>query len=630
MNRLARAGTAMMIAALPLVALSAAAPESILPPGFDDPAPAPSPTPRPAPRPTATRAPSTATPAPTTTSSPVVQAVPDNSGSSSTRSSSPATPAPTTSAPSRTDTVRRLLERLPSPGELDDMDTDEIDELLGLKPSFDIPPAARRSTEVVGLLGPEEGGMTGSLGNTRGAYVGNIIKGTQGPLVSRWGHILLRRALASRLRTPGGMDGVEFAAIRAALLNRMGEATAARALVQEVDTDAYSPALIASAYDAYVSLGDFTGACPMVRLHARERDDGEWDLLRGICSTYSGESSGRDRIDRARRQGTVPRIDALLAQKYAGAVGARRQAVTIEWDEVEDMTAFRYALATSTGSEVPDNLRSAGGPALLRQSAVNPAETLGNRAASSGAAAAYGILSASALVDLYAQVQAADMDGPAAVDAAQLREAYLDDANGRMDAIRGIWGDGDNYGRSVLTAYAAARIPPNEAFEDDAGRLIASMLAAGLDRNAMRWSSVVADGSLGWGLLSVANPAQVSFSEGDVRDFLNKDESAGSRKSAFLVAGLAGLGRIDPRVGEELAGDLGTSLNRESRWTRAISRAGRRGNQPLTVFLAALGMQGSDWSKMTPLHLYHVVSALSAAGLDAEARMIAAEAVARG
>ena len=32
---------------------------------------------------------------------------------------------------------------------------------------------------------------------------------------------------------------------------------------------------------------------------------------------------------------------------------------------------------------------------------------------------------------------------------------------------------------------------------------------------------------------------------------------------------------------------------------------------------------------MTPLHLYHIVRALDAVGMNAEARMIAAEAVAR-
>ena len=41
-------------------------------------------------------------------------------------------------------------------------------------------------------------------------------------------------------------------------------------------------------------------------------------------------------------------------------------------------------------------------------------------------------------------------------------------------------------------------------------------------------------------------------------------------------------------------------------------------------------MQGSSWDQMTPRHLYFIVSALNRVGLQAEARMIAAEAVARG
>ena len=57
----------------------------------------------------------------------------------------------------------------------------------------------------------------------------------KGALVSRWGHILLRRALASRLDAPEGMNPADFAALRAALLVRLGEGEAARALVQDVD-----------------------------------------------------------------------------------------------------------------------------------------------------------------------------------------------------------------------------------------------------------------------------------------------------------------------------------------------------------------------------------------------------------
>ena len=53
-------------------------------------------------------------------------------------------------------------------------------------------------------------------------------------------------------------------------------------------------------------------------------------------------------------------------------------------------------------------------------------------------------------------------------------------------------------------------------------------------------------------------------------------------------------------------------------------------NPALVALLAGLGMQGTSWEQMTPLHLYHITAALTRVGLEAEARMIAAEAVARG
>ncbi|MEM8726956.1 MAG: hypothetical protein AAGE86_15695, partial [Pseudomonadota bacterium] len=60
-----------------------------------------------------------------------------------------------------------------------------------------------------------------------------------------------------------------------------------------------------------------------------------------------------------------------------------------------------------------------------------------------------------------------------------------------------------------------------------------------------------------------------------------------------------------------------------------IERAADAGNPTLVALLAGLGMQGASWEQMTPLHLYHITSALRRVGLEAEARMIAAEAVAR-
>ena len=103
-----------------------------------------------------------------------------------------------------------------------------------------------------------------------------------------------------------------------------------------------------------------------------------------------------------------------------------------------------------------------------------------------------------------------------------------------------------------------------------------------------------------------------------------------SRRTAFLLAGLAGLERVSEATRRDQAAKLGVDLDGATRWTRAIDEAARLGNPTLVALLAGLGMQGESWDKMTPRYLYHIVGALHRVGLDGEARMIAAEAVARG
>jgi hypothetical protein len=259
-----------------------------------------------------------------------------------------------------------------------------------------------------------------------------------------------------------------------------------------------------------------------------------------------------------------------------------------------------------------------------------PAE---DRIAYAGRAAAAGVLSSEALIALYGEAYGDPaFDGPAAERAAALRSAYLAAGEpARVAAMRGLWDESgarsteEGYAARVLTAYAAARITPDAALEREADDLIAAMLTAGLERDALEWRNVVADGSLGWALLALADPAGGAASQGAIDSFVSADESPEARRSAFLVAGLAGLGRADPGAASALDVDLG----RQTRWTRAIASAAAVENRVLVVLLAGLGMQGEDWSRMTPLHLYHITAALARVGLEAEARMIAAEAVSR-
>ncbi len=607
MRRLAIALGGTALALTSAWAIAQDSPESLLPPGFDKPKPA------------ARGAPAT----PAATASPVVQAIP---GSSSATAVAHA-PMPPSGA------------RAPSLRELEAMSPEQLDELLGLKPKLDMPAAARRSMKQVGVLAESEGGLpSGSLARQAPQLVKATLAGNKGALVSRWGHILLRRALASRLDAPEGMNPADFAALRAALLVRLGEGEAARALVQDVDAGNFTPDLTQAALDAYALTADITGACPIIAVQGGIRKDADWKVLRAICSAFQGDgASGMAQLDRLAGEKAWPKVDMLLAQKYAGAAGKARRAVTIEWDGVQGMNPWRYALTIGVGLEPPARLMADVPARYSFAAATAPMVPLTARASGADKAAAAGILSAAAMVDLYGQIYAqSDITGDWADRAAMLRSAYTGDSpDARMTAIRGLWdgadGPDERYSRQVLTAYAAARMPVSGAFSSDAPDLIASMLAAGLDQNALRWAPQASKGSLGWALLALADPnAKGAVDGGGLDSFYGNDSSENYRKSRFLVAGLAGLGRVDPAAARDFAAKLGLDPGRQTRWSTLIDKAAEVNNRALVVLLAGVGMQGDGWDKMTSINLFHIVSALNRVGLSAEARMIAAEAVARG
>ena len=597
------AGAALVLSST--VVLAQRAPESILPSSGNTPAPNPAPAASPAPS------------APAGQSGEVVQPLPG--------------------APEPVDTSGIDLSDIPSVEDLEAMSTAELDDVLGLKPRFDIPPAARRSLSRVGVIAASEGGLPPlSLANQPAGLVRATLGGIRGPMVSRWGHILMRRALASRLDAPQGMSPIEFATLRVRVLNSMGEYAAARAVVQDIDTANYSPALTQAAVDAYIGTADIVGACPSVLLGTGTDEIANWAMLEGICAAFAGESQRAQNDLRrllSRAEGDA-RIDVLLAQRFAGAAGDGRRAVTIEWDGIDSMTPWRFALANALGEPLPENLTDDLGATYLISEAITPALPVTQRIRGADVAAAAGVLSAKAIVDLYGQLYAARTDageGPALTTASRLRDAYVDPSPAnRVAAIRDVWSGSDaDYGRMVLTAYAAARVTPSEDFADDAGELIASMLTAGLERDALRWADAVEAGSLGWALLALANPRGGTVSDGQLDTFFDDDDSQNSRKSRMLLAGLAGLGRVGEGDIAEYSQRLKMNLGAPTRWTQMIDRAAAVENRALVAYLAGLGMQGDSWDRMTARHLYHIVSALNRVGMEAEARMIAAEAVAR-
>lgn len=601
------AAAAIVVAALPALApaIGQDKPESILPPGFGEPAPPP-----PQPRPTSTARPAAAapgsTPAPAAPpAAPMVQPLPSTSGDAA------PTPAPTPSDS-------------PTPAPIDP----------AVVAQYEMPVAARRSLAIVGPAGPREGAMRAdAFGNADGRFLEALMRRTAAPLPSRWLSILLRRALASSLSTPANVDGADFAAERAWLLLRMGESIAARAVVQGVDTANFTPKLFQVAMNSALATGDPAELCPLLPNGIAATHERGWALAQPMCAALAGNPAvAKAGITQARRRGLATGIDLQLAQKVVGAGPDGGQAVTIEWAGVDALTVWRFGLAIATGVTIPESLLSSTGRQATYWYALAPGIAPASKVAAAEAAAGQGVLSSAALVDYYSALDQDD-DSPrdASATAQDLREAYTaTTGDARYAALRQIWGPVATrapYVRLVLTARAAARVPRGTKV-DDYRALIGSMLTAGLDRSATRWRDVVPQGSDAWAMIVLADPdARAPLSYGDLSSYSGEGDA--QLKQRLLFAGLAGLGRLSQPDIERAAKSLDVRIGLENSWTRALDRA-VAANQPGTVaLLAAIGMQTPTWQGVPPAMLYRIVTALRVVGLAGDARMVAAEAIAR-
>ena len=570
-------------------------PESLLPPGFDEPAPTPAPAPAPS-------------------SAPAAQ-----------------------SAPRAPEIVQPLPLEPAAPGESPIANVAAADEVEAAEidwSRYELPDFARHSLARVGASAAgNEAFPADTFGEASGNYLQTLMRRLDAPVASRWASILLRRALMSPVDTPADINGADFAAERAWVLLRMGEAVAARSVVEDIDTDNYTAPLYEIAMQAAMANGDPAALCPVVDKGAAAIPQRGWALARAMCAGLAGKPTEAGQLLRQARWGTSQGdIDSLLAEKVLGTGAQGRRAVTIEWAVVPQLTAWRWGLATATRVEVPAWLYRSAGANVRYWQALAPNLDAAQRAPAAELAATAGVFSNAGLVDLYSEIeQGGDAAAEVAGVARNLRVAYTDtSASARVKALRSLWDEAETprtrYARLILTARAAAWVPA-DAKLGEADRLVASMLSAGLDSAAMEWRSAVAPGSEGWALLTLADPVGAgAVSSSDVEGFA---KTGSRRKGQMLLAGLAGLGRMNAGEAQGAAAELDVAIGGSNAWTRAIDEAGQRGDSGMVVLLAAVGMQSPNWDWVTPEALFHVVASLRAAGMVNYARMIAVEAVSR-
>ena len=578
----------MLAAAIPAIAQDQ--PESLLPPGFGEQSPAPAPTP----------------------------ASPGN------------TAAPTGDS-------ETAVEMVPMDQALADLLPENV------PPPVELPASARRDPSLAGPLPSSQTGFEqDAWGKASGKFLSVLLRRTHAPLPSRWAHITVRNALLTQIPAPTDVDAADWAAERAWLLLRMGEADGARMIVSAVDVDDFTPKMYQVAVQSALANADPSGLCPLQGgLGKVERQS--LPLIRAICASLSGASAeAAADIEDARRHGRIGGIDLALADKVVGAGADTSRAATIEWAQANSLTAWRFGLATSTGILPPQDLIDAASSQVRAWQARAPVLGPESRLASARIATGLGVFSSQALMDLYSVIyDATDPSDLGQTDAWQLRVAMVGkDLDTRLAAMRRLWSAAkpglDTEAARAVLARAASRVAPSKELEADAPNLIASMLAAGYDGPAARWASVVddmgdANADKCWAMLALGAPSArgLDISMGRIGSFIGRDNSPGKQRSALLVAGLAGLGRIDGRTAGRLSDRYGLGLSRRTSWSNLIDAASIRRQAATVAVLAGVGMQTNSFEGVPGMHMFHAVTALRRNGQEFAARMIAAEALSR-
>jgi hypothetical protein len=511
-------------------------------------------------------------------------------------------------------------------------------------PPVEYPGWARRDPWAVGALDPASEGLSANpWRGASGAFLSTLMRRMDTPLASRWAHIALRDALLAKARAPRDVNPVDWVAERSWLLLRMGEADAARTLVAGVDTDRFTPKMTQVAVQSALANADPPALCP-IEEGIRKYDTRVRELVAAMCASLGGEpESAAAQVDHARRFGRIGGIDLVLAEKVVGAGADTGRVVTVEWDPVDHLTAWRFGLATATGMTLPDRLLEDASPQLRAFQARSPLLTPQQRLESALFAAGLGVFSSQSMVDLYSAIY--DSTDPSDLpnsDALQLRQAYVGkDSQTRVAAIRRLLGDAnrpslEREAMRALVARAATLVEPDSDLEQDASELISAMLAGGYDRQAARWTNAVErmgdeSGDRCWAMLALGAPTAngIDLSYGRITSFIGRDKSPNRIRSALLVAGLVGLGRINERSANALNQRYSLGLGRRTSWTRMIDSAGRLRQAGTVLVLTGTGFQTASFERLPAAHLYHSLLALKRTGQDFPARMIAAEALSR-
>jgi hypothetical protein len=505
-----------------------------------------------------------------------------------------------------------------------------------------VPLAIDAST--IGPLTASNGGYGADLWNgSRGSFVNFIMPKLTTPVGSRFGQIALRRALATAAAPPPGANQIAFHTARTQLLLRLGEADLASKLAAAVPQQTYNRQMYAVAGQAHLAAFNVPATCPLASKAIVFSPDNLWPLLSAVCSAIQGDDSGAALgIDIARQSDKlkVNRFDLYLADRMLTAMSGGGRGGVIDWPKDGLLTSFRLAGIYAGGQSLPIAALKQKNSAVHGWIAKSGMADSTTRFVSAWTAASTGVLSTDEWIGLWAQ-RGSQMTS---AQLAYAPEGLLVRANAapykeRIAVMKQLWKLGKGNARAdlamrLLTSDAAARLPLNPVAIADSPELVRSMILGGCFAEARAWwtylqsqkNNAAAQKALLeiWAGLELTDwkntiPSNVKLLESWVN---SQPADVKDRRGALLSAAMQGLGYGFAATADVQKFDLtpsGTAYER-------LADAAKRRAKGEVIILGSL-LMGDSLDSISPETLHAVTKAYRMAGLQAEARLIAAEVV---
>jgi len=515
----------------------------------------------------------------------------------------------------------------------------------------------------IGLLEEQEGGLGLYMwADSSRELVVAMLPRLPLPTTSQGMRDLARRLLLSVAEAPlarsdaAGQAGGDLLALRVERLTAAGWYRDAEALLKQAPPGSVGPALARARLDSMLLVGNVRDACRLVRNYLEVAESAEWQKATAFCLAIDQQTAQVELYEQLLYENgiTDPAFFGLL-----GALTGRDDGAVTSLPEPQPL---HLAMLRTARKAIPDDAAASANPAVLRAIATSPNATLNLRLAAAERAHALGLLETSALGRIYASVsfsaaQRADV-------LAQARELPISMASALLYQVAQIEEQSAGKARVLRAAFTAGRatgrlstavavnfdaldsIQPTAELSWFAGDAARALLVAGEWERAAEWLRAVLEPAQQGDaaaaaavlelmpLLSIGDPQQSVPVAIDALDDWWQAEVAGDRadrfdRAALFYGLLEAFGQDVPRASWEalIGGPPAAGYVPAPAVLHSLRDAGQQGRRGESVLLALVSLgPGGPETAASPV-MSAATAALRGAGLEADARRLALEAM---